>query len=82
MQTKRPCLDHNGASGISNLDVGAYIITFDIFQDVMVQIGKLGEYNFPVGKYAYVGSAMNGLDARVTAIYPMIKKCIGISTIF
>ena len=31
----------------------------------MVQIGKLGEYNFPVGKYAYVGSAMNGLDARV-----------------
>lgn len=44
---------------------GAYIILFRLDRDEDVMVGKLGAATFPQGTYAYVGSAMGGLEARV-----------------
>ena len=47
-------------------DRGAYILTFDIDRDGWVDVGALGEVFFQRGSYMYVGSAMNGLSARIS----------------
>jgi Uri superfamily endonuclease len=44
---------------------GSYIIIIEIEKDKEIEIGKLGMLLFRKGYYAYVGSAMNGLDARI-----------------
>ena len=36
-----------------------------IEKDLALKIGALGSLGFPQGRYVYVGSAMNGLDARL-----------------
>ncbi len=40
----------------------------------MLQIGKLGSFNFPAGWYCYVGSAMNNLQARIDRHLRIEKK--------
>lgn len=44
---------------------GAYILLLRLDKDEDITVGKLGPARFPRGAYAYVGSAMGGLEARV-----------------
>lgn len=44
---------------------GVYCLCIGIRGDVEAKIGALGVISFPRGRYIYVGSALNGLGARV-----------------
>ncbi len=44
---------------------GTYVLLMDISRPVGITIGKLGSIEFKEGAYAYVGSALGGLEARV-----------------
>lgn len=44
---------------------GSYILLVELATEKNVLIGKLGYLFFPKAFYAYVGSAMNGLEARL-----------------
>jgi len=53
---------------------GAYILLLRIPARTRVRVGKLGTYSFPKGTYAYVGTAMNGLEPRVRRHFSGEKK--------
>ena len=44
---------------------GTYVLLVNISHPLGVTIGKLGSIDFKEGAYAYVGSALGGLEARV-----------------
>ena len=44
---------------------GVYILLIEVLQTAEVAVGKLGVLKFTPGTYAYVGSAMRGIEARV-----------------
>lgn len=44
---------------------GAYCLCIRVEKDLVLDIGALGQLTFPQGTYVYVGSAMNGLEARL-----------------
>jgi sugar fermentation stimulation protein A len=44
---------------------GSYIIILSLARDVTVRIGALGSHRLKKGKYGYIGSARNGIGARV-----------------
>jgi len=44
---------------------GSYIIITECRRKTEITVGKLGPITFPMGFYAYVGSAMSGLETRV-----------------
>ena len=44
---------------------GAYLILVHLKKEQTLRIGRLGRILFARGNYAYVGSAMAGLEARV-----------------
>ncbi|MDI6889174.1 MAG: GIY-YIG nuclease family protein [Methanocellales archaeon] len=44
---------------------GTYVLLIELPKSTKVQVGKLGYIDFQVGFYAYVGSALNGLEARI-----------------
>ena len=44
---------------------GAYCLYIRVEKDLVLDVGALGRLTFPQGTYVYVGSAMNGLDARL-----------------
>jgi len=44
---------------------GIYVLIIKITQPISTKIGALGITSFPVGLYAYVGSAQNNLETRV-----------------
>ncbi len=44
---------------------GCYILLIELNEDAIVTVGKLGSIAFTKGSYAYVGSAMNGLEPRI-----------------
>jgi Uri superfamily endonuclease len=44
---------------------GCYVLILALDHPADIAVGKLGLINFPVGKYAYTGSALGGLDARI-----------------
>ena len=44
---------------------GSYILLIEIKENKSIQIGKLGNINFKKGFYAYIGSALNGLEQRI-----------------
>ena len=44
---------------------GGYILVVELADDEETQVGKLGLVLFPGGFYAYVGSAMKGLESRI-----------------
>ena len=46
-------------------DKGAYILEFRIDKPLEIEVGNLGTIVFQPGWYYYVGSAMNGLKARL-----------------
>ncbi|MDD1769610.1 MAG: GIY-YIG nuclease family protein [Methanomassiliicoccales archaeon] len=53
----------NAGEGIRSS--GAYVLVIDLARDQRLVVGKLGEFRFPAGTYAYVGSAMGGLGGRL-----------------
>jgi Uri superfamily endonuclease len=44
---------------------GTYALILYLPQDQAIRVGALGKFKFPRGLYIYVGSAMNGLNARI-----------------
>lgn len=45
---------------------GIYTLLIKLDTSQAITIGKRGKISFPAGHYAYVGSALNGIEARVT----------------
>jgi len=45
--------------------VGTYVLILDVARDCEIRVGALGPITFRAGHYAYVGSAMGGLRARL-----------------
>ena len=46
-------------------DQGTYALVLHLPRTQTIRIGALGERKFPRGYYMYIGSAMNGLTARI-----------------
>ncbi len=44
---------------------GSYILIIRLTTPTKIKVGKLGTLEFKPGYYAYVGSAMNSIEARV-----------------
>jgi len=44
---------------------GAYLLIITLPKDASVMVGKHGIFHFKKGCYAYVGSALNGLEQRI-----------------
>lgn len=44
---------------------GTYVLIVNLRTDKRLKIGKLGAKRFKTGAYAYVGSALNNLEARI-----------------
>jgi Uri superfamily endonuclease len=44
---------------------GSYILLLELNESQRISVGRLGILLFPKGFYAYVGSALNGLESRV-----------------
>ncbi len=53
---------------------GTYILLIRLPGRHDIRIGRLGELEFEEGYYAYVGSALNGLDARINRHLKKGKK--------
>ena len=47
------------------LDKGAYCLCIQVKESITVGIGALGKTEFDKGFYIYIGSALNGLQARL-----------------
>ena len=44
---------------------GAYQLVLRLAEEVTLQVGALGTFRFPAGKYLYTGSALGGLRRRL-----------------
>ena len=44
---------------------GSYILLMHLTKDTDIKIGKMGTITFKKGYYAYVGSGLNSLEARI-----------------
>jgi Uri superfamily endonuclease len=44
---------------------GSYILLLELTKSQNITVGRLGILLFLKGVYAYVGSALNGIEARV-----------------
>ncbi len=53
---------------------GSYILLVEMPRVRRIRIGALGEMQFPQGFYAYVGSAMGGLQARLNRHLDRVKR--------
>ena len=53
---------------------GTYALLVSMGSDSVLDVGALGEVPFPSGRYCYVGSAMGGLDQRVSRHLTKEKK--------
>jgi len=42
-----------------------YQLEIDLGEDVTVQVGRLGRFHFPAGRYVYTGSARRNLATRL-----------------
>jgi len=52
-------------SGPGSRTPGAYLLLFRLPRLDGVDVARLGRYDLPAGIYAYAGSALGGLEARV-----------------
>ena len=43
----------------------SYQLHFELAQPLRCAIGRLGDFDFPAGRYAYTGSARRGFEARI-----------------
>ena len=53
---------------------GTYLLIITLPKDTTVMVGKQGLLHFKKGYYAYVGSALNGLDQRIQRHLKADKK--------
>ncbi len=53
---------------------GTYILLMTFSEDIDIKVGALGNIHFKSGLYCYVGSAMGGLDQRVSRHLSVDKK--------
>jgi len=53
---------------------GSYILLIKLEEDKNIRIGKLGSIFFKKGYYAYIGSALNGINQRVNRHLKKNKK--------
>ena len=44
---------------------GIYHLIINLPINAIIDVGKLGRFNFQAGYYVYTGSAMNGLESRL-----------------
>lgn len=44
---------------------GTYLLVMELDKDISIMVGKHGFVHFQKGCYAYVGSALNGLEQRI-----------------
>ena len=44
---------------------GVYVLLIRLDRDASIEVGRLGSAQLKAGSYAYVGSAMGGLDGRI-----------------
>jgi len=58
----------------ANLTSGVYILVIKLESGGSYPIGKLGALDFPAGYYCYVGSALNGVEARISRHFRPEKK--------
>ncbi|MDO5825582.1 MAG: endonuclease [Methanosphaera sp. rholeuAM130] len=56
------------------VDKGCYCLIVHVKQDCRIKIGAMGMSNFRKGHYVYVGSALNGLESRVSRHISKDKK--------
>jgi len=52
-------------SGLPLEKACTYQLEIDLCEDVVVQVGRLGRFRLPVGRYVYTGSARRHLAARL-----------------
>ena len=45
---------------------GTYVLLITLGSDLDIKVGSLGSLHFDKGSYCYVGSALGGLDSRVS----------------
>lgn len=53
---------------------GAYALFLHLPEDVTMDVGSLGQVSLERGTYCYIGSAMNGLDQRISRHLRREKK--------
>ncbi|MGN0097894.1 MAG: DUF123 domain-containing protein [Candidatus Methanomethylophilaceae archaeon] len=46
--------------------MGTYVLIITLGSDLTTEVGALGTLSFPAGTYLYAGSALGGLDQRVS----------------
>lgn len=51
-----------------------YQLLIEVTELVRVCVGRLGTYDFPVGRYVYTGSALRNFEARVNRHLSMAKR--------
>lgn len=54
--------------------IGSYVLLMELTEPATIKIGKLGNIEFLASWYAYVGSAMNGIQQRVKRHFSKQKK--------
>ncbi|MGD9497957.1 MAG: DUF123 domain-containing protein [Armatimonadota bacterium] len=54
---------------------GTYVLVIRLARRATIRVGALGEIAFPAASYAYVGSAMGGLEQRITRHLRLRKRC-------
>jgi len=54
--------------------IGSYILIIELKDDISINIGKLGNFDFKKGFYVYVGSALNSIESRVNRHLRSNKK--------
>ncbi|MCH7786781.1 MAG: GIY-YIG nuclease family protein [Chloroflexi bacterium] len=53
---------------------GSYVLALSLAEGRRLSVGKLGTFDFPAGCYLYFGSALNGLEARISRHLRRDKK--------
>ncbi|MCH7744999.1 MAG: GIY-YIG nuclease family protein [Chloroflexi bacterium] len=53
---------------------GSYVLVLSLTESKRLSVGKLGTFDFPAGYYLYFGSALNGLQARISRHLRREKK--------
>ncbi len=61
-------------TGMEKSKGGTYILLIELPRDCEIAVGALGPLSFPKGFYAYVGSAMGGLEARIRRHLRKVKR--------
>lgn len=53
---------------------GTYCVVLELAEDRRIRVGAFGTHRFPAGVYAYVGSALSGIEQRVARHVRKVKK--------